>query len=223
MRRSAQGPGRGGPRGAPPPLHRPAQNGMRAPTPPPPPDPQAPARPRRAKRPSWFARDPAWPIVALCAGWPVWWLLGIGDYFPILLAIPVIRRMWLWRVRGGRTIRLPPGVQIWAWFLIVTFAGVGGLSLTGPQAVASPVGNRIVSWALRTGIYLGITVLLVYAGNLTEKELPRRRLAFLLGLVGIYAAVGGFIGVLAPHLQFTSPLAYIIPKGIPASTGQPPI
>ena len=201
-------------------LDRAGQNGMRGPDATPAGEPQVPGRARRAKRPSWFARDPAWPIVALCAGWPVWWFLGIGDYFPILLAIPVIRRMWLWRVRGERTIRLPPGFKIWACFLIVTFAGVSVLSLTAPQTVASPVGNRIVSWALRTGIYLGITVLLVYAGNLTEKELPRRRLAFLLGLVGIYAAVGGFIGVLAPHLQFTSPLAYVIPKGIQASNGQ---
>jgi len=59
----------------------------------------------------------------------------------------------------------------------------------------------------------------VYAGNLTEKELPRRRLAFLLGLVGIYAAVGGFIGVLSPRLQFTSPFAYIIPKSAQAGNG----
>ncbi|MBO0816378.1 MAG: O-antigen ligase domain-containing protein [Actinobacteria bacterium] len=199
---------------------RAGQNGMRGPDATPSAEPQVPGRVRRAKRPSWFARDPAWPIVALCAGWPVWWFLGIGDYFPVLLAIPILRKMWLWRVRNERTIRLPPGFAIWAMFLVVVIAGVTVLSLTAPETVPSPTGNRVVSWGLRTGIYLGITVLLVYAGNLTERELPRRRLAFQLGLVGIYAAVGGFIGVLSPHLQFTSPLAYIIPRGIQASNGQ---
>ncbi len=200
-------------------LDRAGQNGMRGPDATPA-EPQVPGRARRVKRLSWFARDPAWPIVALCVGWPVWWFLGIGDYFPVLLAIPMIRRMWLWRVRNERTIRLPPGFAIWAMFLVVVIAGVSVLSLTAPETVASSTGNRVISWALRTGIYLAVTVLLVYAGNLTEQELPRRRLAWLLGLVGIYTAVGGFIGVLAPHLQFTSPLAYIVPKSIQAGNGQ---
>ena len=46
--------------------------------------------------------------------------------------------------------------------------------------------------------YAGLTVILLYAGNLTEAELPRRRLAWLLGLVGLYATIGGLGGVLAP-------------------------
>jgi len=192
---------------------------MRGPGATPPAEPQVPGRTRRAKRASWFARDPAWPIVALCAGWPVWWFLGIGDYFPVLLAIPMIRRMWLWRVRNERTIRLPPGFAIWAMFLVVAIAGISVLSLTAPESVASPTGNRVISWTLRTASYLAVTVLLVYAGNLTEKELPRRRFAFLLGLVGIYAAVGGFIGFLDPHLQFTSPFAYLVPKSTQAGNG----
>jgi len=57
-------------------------------------EPQVPGRTSRAKRQSWFARDPAWPIVVMLVGWPVWWCLGFGDYVPILFAIPMIRRMW---------------------------------------------------------------------------------------------------------------------------------
>jgi len=200
-------------------LDRAGQNGIRGPDATRSAEPQVPGRVRRVKRLSWFARDPAWPIVALCAGWPLWWFLGIGDYFPVLLAIPMIRRMWLWRVRNERPIRLPPGFGIWASFLLVTLVGVTALSLTAPEAVASPTGNRVISWGLRTATYLAVTVLLVYAGNLTERELPRRRLAWLLGLVGIYTAVGGFIGFLDPHLQFTSPFAYIVPKRAQAGNG----
>jgi len=197
-------------------LERARQNGLRgfkgAP-------PQVPGRVPRAKRLSWFARDPAWPIVALLVGWPVWWGLGVGDYLPIVLAVPMIRRMYYWRVNKERTIRLPPGFKIWSLFLIVTLFSVLAISLTAPETVVTQTGTRIISWGLRTGVYYAVTVLLIYAGNLTEEELPRRRLAYLLGLVGIYTAAGGVLGVLDPHFQFTSPLAYVIPRSLQTGNG----
>jgi hypothetical protein len=171
------------------------------------------------RKQSWFARDPAWPIVVLLIGWPVWWFLGIGDYFPVLLAIPMIRRMYHWRVRGERTIRLPPGFALWFMFLVVVVIGAVELSQAAPDSVASPTSNRVISYALRTATYLAITVVLLYAGNLTEQELPRRRLAWMLGLVGIYAVIGGVGGVADPHLQFTSPFAYLVPKSSQAGNG----
>ena len=181
--------------------------------------PEIPGRTRPARRLSWFARDPAWPIVALLAGWPLWWCLGIGDYFPIVLAFPMVRRMWRWRVSRERTIRLPPGFKIWTLFLIVTLFSISAISLTAPDSVVSPTGSRVISWALRTGVYFAVTVLLVYAGNLTEEELSRRRLAWLLGLVGIYTAIGGILGVADPHFQFTSPTAYVLPQSLQNNNG----
>jgi hypothetical protein len=174
---------------------------------------------RARRRQSWFKRDPSWPIVVLTMGWPLWWFLGIGDYFPVLLAIPMIRTMYHWKVRRERAIRVPPGFMIWGLFLVVTVASAVTLSLTAPDTVASPTSNRVISWGLRTASYLAVTVVLLYAGNLTERELPRRRLAWLLGLVGIYTAVGGLGGVIAPHLQFTSPFAYIVPQSTQEGNG----
>jgi hypothetical protein len=200
-------------------LDRARQNGLRGFKGTPAAEPQVPGRSPRAKRLSWFARDPAWPIVALLAGWPLWWCLGVGDYFPIVLAFPMVRRMWRWRVTKDRTIRLPPGFKIWSLFLIVTLFSIATISLTAPESVPSPTGSRIISWALRTGVYFAVTILLIYAGNLTEEELPRRRLAWLLGLVGIYTVIGGVLGVLDPHFQFTSPLAYVVPQSLMASNG----
>jgi hypothetical protein len=181
--------------------------------------PQVPGRTLRVKRRSWFARDPAWPIVVLLAGWPLWWCLGIGDYFPMVLAFPMVRRMWLWRVYNDRTIKLPPGFKIWSLFLLVTLFSIATISLAAPGTAPSPTGSRIISWALRTGVYLAVTVMLVYAGNLTEEELPRRRLAWLLGLIGIYTVIGGVLGVLDKHFQFTSPTSYLLPHSIRNNNG----
>jgi len=172
---------------------------------------------QRRRRESWFARDPAWPIVLTLAGWPVWWLLGLGSFIFPILAIPMVRRMYRWRVSGERTIRVPPGFGWWALFLLVVVLSVAELSLPAPGTLQSPVSHRLIAWAIRAIDYGAVTIMFLYAGNLTERELPRKRLAWLLGLVGIYTLVGGLGGVVYPHLQLTSPLAAVVPQSIQAS------
>ena len=162
-------------------------------------------------RESWLARHPAWPVTLLLAGIPLWWALGVADYMVILVAIPMAARLYAWGARGNRRIRVPPGFALWVMFLVIALAGIATLSQTAPGTAASPVSNRLVSYAIRIAGYLGVTVILLFAGNLSERELPRKRLAWLLGLVGLYTAVGGLAGVLFPRVHFTSPLAAIVP------------
>jgi hypothetical protein len=165
-----------------------------------------------------LARNPAWPVTALLAGYPLWWLLGLADFMWIILAIPMAFRMAAWAARGSRRIRTPPGFGIWVLFLVAAGAGVMVLSLTAPGTVVSPVSHRILSYADRTATYLGLTVLLLYVGNLTEAELPRRRLAWLFGLIAVYATVGGLAAMAAPHLQFSSPALLLLPKSAQSNT-----
>jgi hypothetical protein len=167
---------------------------------------------------SWSQRHPEWPIVALLAGYPLWWALGAADFMPIVLAVPAAARMLAWRRQGDRRIRLPSGFGVWLLFLLCVLAGVAMLTLNGPDTIASPVSSRLLSFAVRAANYAAVTVLLLFAGNLTERELARRRLAWLLGLVAIYAVVGGFGGVILPNFQFTSPLALVLPQSLQANT-----
>jgi O-antigen/teichoic acid export membrane protein len=166
---------------------------------------------RRRSFRAWLAGHPAWPVAALLIGWPAWWALGTADYMPIVLAIPMARTMWRWRA-SGRPIKTPPGFALWLLFLLVVVASISTISLTAPDTIFSPVSNRLIAYSVRGLQFAAVTVLLLYAGNLTETELPRRRLAWMLGLVAIYATVGGLGGVVAPHVSFTSPLAAVIPK-----------
>jgi len=181
-----------------------------------------PARPagpggRPGRLRGWFARHPAWPITAVLAGFPVWWALGVGDYIFVALSIPMVGRMYGW-ARSGRRLRVPPGFGLWLLFLLVTLASVATLSLTAPGTIASPISSRAIAFTIRLAQYCGVTVLLLYAGNLTEEELPRRRLAWLLGLVALYTTAGGVGGVLAPSFQLTSPLTAIIPHSLDSSS-----
>ncbi len=136
-----------------------------SPEPEPDPDPRPPVG-------GWFDRHPGWPIVAQLAWWPVWWASGIGDYSPILIAIPMLYYMYKWRATGNRKIRFPPGFGIYLLFLVVMLAGAATLSLTAPGTEAGPASTRAFSWGLRAASYIAYAVLLLYAGNLTEKEFP---------------------------------------------------
>ena len=166
--------------------------------------------------PSWLARHPAWPVTALLAGFPLWWALGFGDYIFILLAIPMAARLYAWSATGNRKIRVPPGFGLWLLFLLVVVVGVATISAIAPGTLASPVSNRIISFGVRLVGYLAATAMLLFVGNLTERELPRGRLAWLLGLVGLYTIAGGLVGVFFSHLHFTSPLAAIVPNRLQA-------
>ena len=166
----------------------------------------------------WFARHPEWPVSALLVLYPLWWVLGVGTYMFIVLAIPMAVRMYKWHVDRDRVIKLPPGFGLWLLFLIVSVAGVAVLKLGAPYTIQSPLSNRAIAWAVRIASYGGVTVLLLYVGNLTETEFPRRRLAWQLGLFALYAVIGGLGGVVAPHFAFTSPMGLVLPHSVKAST-----
>lgn len=173
--------------------------------------PERPPRPRG----SWFAREPAWPLVALLAAWPLWWALGLVAYIGVFLAIPMGYRMYIWSAREGRTIRKPPAYGLWLLFLLVMLAGVAMLKLNAPETLPGGVlSHKVASWGLRALYYIAATITLLYAGNLTESELSRRRLAWLLGLVGLYSVVFGLAAVADPSFHFTSPLAHLVPSSI---------
>jgi hypothetical protein len=184
---------------------------------PPAPAPPGPVRPRGRQR-SWLASHPAWPVTALLVGYPLWWALGIADFMWIVLAVPMVARMVAWHAHDNRRVRVPPGFGIWLLFLVCAFAGVAVLTLSAPGTVASAVSHRVISYGDRNLTYVGITVLLLYVGNLTERELPRRRLAWMLGLVAIYTTIGGVGGMVAPHLQFPSPFLLVLPKSVQSNS-----
>jgi hypothetical protein len=167
---------------------------------------------------SFSARHPAWPIAALLIGYPAWWALGLADFTWVILAVPMVLQMVAWQISGQRRLRVPPGFGLWLLFLIVAVAGIAAISLTAPGTVTSPVSHRVLSYANRIADYGGVTVLLLYAGNLTEQELSRRKLAWMLGLVGVFTVAGGVAGMIMPHLQFSSPLLHLMPASARQNT-----
>ncbi|WP_051797521.1 hypothetical protein [Catenuloplanes japonicus] len=156
---------------------------------------------------------PAWPIAGVLLLYPLWWALGLGVLIFPMAAVPMVVLL----IRGaarGRPVRMPPGFAWWLVFLAVVVISVGALGADPAGTVPERASARVVGVAFRLAQYLSLTVLLVYAGNLTDRELPRRRLVGLLGWLFVVTVAGGLLGVFAGHFAFTSPVEMILPHGI---------
>jgi hypothetical protein len=83
-----------------------------------------------------------------------------------------------------------------------------------PGTVAGHASSRLPGAGYKLIMYASVTVLLVYAGNLTETELPKRRLVRLLGWLFVVTVAGGLLGIVAGTFEFTSPVELLLPGHI---------
>ncbi|GAB3207534.1 hypothetical protein GCM10027294_14280 [Marinactinospora endophytica] len=161
-----------------------------------------------ATTPSRFTSWPAgWPFVALFAGYPLWWALGLGQFAFWVFALPMA--LHLWRRKRAGLLRLPPGFTLWALFLVWSVAGLALLGLTPPGALPGSAG--LAGALVRVLTYLALTVLLLYVGNLSRAEFSDGAVARALGWLCLATVAGGLLGTFAPYFEFTAPLELLLP------------
>ncbi|MEV8505325.1 hypothetical protein AB0368_10915 [Actinoplanes sp. NPDC051475] len=162
------------------------------------------------ERPTWL---PAWPAAGILALYPLWWALGLGVLIFPIMAVPMLVLL-LRRRAAGRPLRLPPGFGWWALFLAAVVVSIAALGADPAGTVVEHATDRLVAVVYRLSMYASLTVLLVYTGNLTEAELPRRRLVKLLGWLFVLTVAGGLLGMVAGRFEFTSPVEWLLPTGM---------
>ncbi|HEU4349193.1 MAG TPA: hypothetical protein VFR35_15565 [Actinoplanes sp.] len=156
---------------------------------------------------------PGWPVGGLLALYPLWWALGLGVLIFPMLAVPMLVLL-LRRRAAGRPLRLPPGFAWWALFLAAVVISIAALGADPPGTVVEHASDRLVAVLYRLVMYASLTVLMVYAGNLNEAELPRRKLVKLLGWLFVVTVAGGLLGMVAGRFEFTSPVEWLLPSGV---------
>jgi len=148
-----------------------------------------------------------WPFTALAIGFPLWWALGFGPFAITVFAIPMA-----WKLRRMRPIRVPRGFMIWLLFIAAVLVSGLMLGTQAPNTVPTHVSGQVLGYLVRTAAYVAAGVLLLFIGNLGEKLLPERLLLTCLTVLFGVTVLGGFLGLLAPHFGFTSPVELLVPK-----------
>lgn len=160
-----------------------------------------PARvPRVARgRPVALRQLRGWPVYLLFAGFPLWWVLGLGALIWPILAVPMVFAL---AVRGH--VRAPRGFGLWLGFLAFMFISAATLSS----------GTKVIAWSYRASLYLAATVVFLYVYNALPRALPVRRLAIAMAVMWALVVVGGYLGMFAPHGSIRTPTELLMPKSL---------
>jgi hypothetical protein len=153
-----------------------------------------------------------WPLRLFLLAYPLWWLLGLTSFILIITAAP----MTVWLVRRRRQLVVPPAFGWWALFLVVVVMSVVMLGLSAPGTLEGSPAGRIPGYTVRLLNYLAATAVLLYVVNIPEKVLALRTIVRDQGVFFLVAVGGGLVGTFFSHIQFTSPLAYVIPRSLAA-------
>lgn len=172
----------------------------------PPPPSRAPGS--RARRRRWNL-PVHWPLSVMVLGFPLWWALGLRTVVPMLMAVVMADQLL-----RRRRLSLPAGFTLWVLYLAWLALGVFVLFADAPGAEPGGGPSRLAVFAYRLAWYLTATIALVWITNLRESQLPTRWLYQLLGYMFVVTTVGGLVGVLAPYVEFTSPLEMLLPRGL---------
>jgi len=168
--------------------------------------PPAPA-PRRRR---WTVRLPiGWPLAALLVLYPLWWALGLPTFIYAILAVPMALQLMRKPV-----VRVPPGFGF--WLVLLAWVVLSGLMLgeTAPGTLAPEGFGRYIGYVIRAVNYFSLTVIMLYVLNLSERELPRRRVVRMLGFMCLVTVIGGYIGAFMPDVTFISPLSEVVPRAV---------
>lgn len=175
-----------------------------------------PAGPARRGRPGgryrrWarLSLPPSWPLSTLLVAYPIWWALGLGILSFTIVAIPMA-----WTLIRRRPIKIPSGFGFWLLFLLWCFVSLTMITVNPPGTYGEFGIGRVLSSGLRLMQYLSLTVLLLYIGNLTERELPRLKLVRMLGIFFLTTVAGGLLGTYYPEFEFTAPFEHVLPTSI---------
>ena len=158
---------------------------------------------------------PGWPLKILLCGFPLWWVLGLNTLIFPLMAVPMAVQLRRWS--RERAVRWPSASWLWVLFLVWQVLGLALLNESPPGTHPGSTSGRLISTIFTLIEYAGVTVTLGYVANLPREQVPFRAVARWLGGFFLTVVAGGFLGLAAPHLSFSSAVELVLPHGLTAN------
>src|SRR5690606_31971165 len=99
------------------------------------------------------------------------WLAGVA-----FLALPLAAAPMAWELYRRRSLRLPTGFGWYVLLLLILLLSGTMLGEHAPGTLPNDSGiGRYLAFGLRVANYAAAGVILLFVGNLTERELPTTR------------------------------------------------
>jgi hypothetical protein len=157
-------------------------------------------------RPAPRFLKPGWPLAVLYLGFPLWWALGLAQL--IFFAMAAAMALILYR---QRPLRVPRGFGLWLLFLIWMLAGAFLFRANAPDTVPGGGLGRLAGFTVWAGWYVAVTIGMLYIAN-TARQVSTQRVVRLLGWMFVVTTGFGVLAVLAPTLEFRSPMEMLLPQ-----------
>lgn len=141
---------------------------------------------------------PAWPVLALLWGFPVFWLLGATVLAGVGLTVVMLSYL-----AHHRAVRLVPGVYAFTAFVVWVGACVTMIDST----------SRLFGYAYRFSILMIVGTAFVYTIS-AGSRLGRRQIVNGLTVVWFFTVLGGIVGLLIPEVRLSTPVGLLLPESL---------
>src|SRR5258708_38852567 len=99
--------------------------------------------------------------------------------------------------------------------IVIGLLSVMMINETPPGAIPPEGGiGRYLAWGLRIMDFTAGGVVLLYVGNLTERELPAKRVINMLGTLFVTFTIGGILGMVLANTSVLTPVGRILPHSM---------
>lgn len=141
---------------------------------------------------------PAWPVLTVLWGYPIFWLLGLLPFASVIMAIPMVAFLIL-----RRRILIVPGILPWIGFVLWMI----------PSALMIDQVGRAVGLGVRISQFLALAIMMVYIVN-ARSSLSPRRIFNGLTFIWVFVIIGGYLGMLFPETRLTLTIGLLLPDAI---------
>lgn len=141
---------------------------------------------------------PAWPLLAMVWGFPVFWALGMT-----VIAAGGLAMVMLCLLIHGRQVLVVPGV----------LAVVGFLAWVVPTVVMIDSTERLLGFAYRFVILAVVVTAFVYAIS-ARSSISRMSVIRALTFLWFVTIIGGTLGMLFPEVRLSTPVGVLLPESL---------